>query len=241
MLLDMDQELRDQDQESRDQEQELWTAVDRYLVASLVPGDEATEAAARANAEAGLPAIDVTPVQGRFLYLLALIHRAKRILEVGTLGGYSTIWLGKALPAGGRLVTLEVNPKHAQAAAANLARAGLSDMIDLRVGPALQSLAELQHEGAAPFDMIFIDADKANNPAYFEWALRLSRVGTVIVVDNVVRDGAIIDSDDEDAAVRGTRRFIEMLGAEPRVEATAIQTVGSKGYDGFALAVVVRE
>lgn len=219
---------------------ELWTAVDGYIAEHLVPADPVLEETLRANAAAGLPGIDVAPTHGKLLYLLARMQGARRILEIGTLGGYSTIWLARALPAEGRLVTLEVNPKHAEVASANIAHAGLSGRVELRVGPALESLARLHSEGAAAVDLIFIDADKPNNAAYLEWALRLSRIGTAIVTDNVVRRGAVIDPANTDPLIQGTRSFFEKLSAEPRVEATAIQTVGSKGYDGFALAVVTR-
>jgi predicted O-methyltransferase YrrM len=192
----------------------------------------------RANAEAGLPSIDVAPNQGKLLHLLARIQGAKRILEIGTLGGYSTIWLARALPSDGTLVTLEAEAKHAEVARGNIARAGLSSLVEVRLGPAMESLAQLDREGASPFDFIFIDADKPNNPGYLEWALRLSRPGTVIVVDNVVRDGAIINAQDPDPAIRGTRRFFAMLASDSRIDATALQTVGSKGYDGFTLAIV---
>jgi len=221
--------------------QELWTAVDDYISASLIPSDPTLEEAQQANSRAELPAIDVTPNQGKLLNLLARIQGAKRILEIGTLGGYSTIWLARALPSDGRLITLEVNPKHAEVAAANIARAGLASIVDLRVGPALDSLAQLQAEGAAPFDLIFIDADKQGTPDYFAWALKLSRRGSLIIVDNVIRKGALLDEESTDPAVQGMRRFIQMLSAEPRVTATTIQTVGSKGYDGFAMAIVTHD
>jgi predicted O-methyltransferase YrrM len=219
-------------------DKELWTAVERYLVEQLIPSDSALEAARQANAEAGLPAIDVAPVEGKLLHLLARMQRAERILEIGTLGGYSTIWLAQALPPQGRLVTLEFEAKHAAVARENLERAGLATQVELREGPAATSLEQLHAEGAAPFDMIFIDADKRNNPVYLEWSLRLSRPGSLIVVDNVVRDGKVIDEQSEDPDVEGIRRFFEMLAKEPRLTATAIQTVGSKGYDGFVLALV---
>jgi predicted O-methyltransferase YrrM len=218
--------------------QDLWTSVDHYLTDTLVHPDQALDEAARSNADAGLPAIDLTPNQGKLLHLLARIHRAKRILEVGTLGGYSTIWLARALPPDGTLVTLEIDPTHAQVAAANIKRAGLSSLVDLRVGSALESLANLHAAKAAPFDLIFLDADKPNNPAYLDWAIKLSRPGTVIIGDNVIRDGAILDPDSTDPVVSGTRTFLECLGNHPRLDATALQTVGSKGYDGFAIAIV---
>ena len=221
--------------------QEQWTAVDRYIVERLMPTDAVLEAALEANDAAGLPSIDVSPLQGKFLHLLVLTKGARRILEIGTLGGYSTIWLARALPAGGRLVTLELQPKHATVARANLERAGLSERVEIRVGPATQSLAQLQAEGAEPFDMIFVDADKPNNPAYLQWALKLARRGTLIVVDNVVREGEILNPASADPDVQGTRALFELLAAESRLASTAIQTVGSKKYDGFAMAVVVGE
>jgi predicted O-methyltransferase YrrM len=218
--------------------QELWTAVDRYLVESLIPRDPLLEEALQANTAAGLPTIDVAPNQGKLLNLLARIQNARRILEIGTLGGYSTIWLARALPSDGKLVTLEVEAKHAEVAKANIERAGLSSLVELRLGPALDSLAQLCAEGVRPFDFIFIDADKQNIPGYLEWSLRLSHPGTIIITDNVVRDGAVINPDDPDPRVQGVRRFFEMLAADPRIDATTLQTVGSKGYDGFTLAVV---
>ena len=196
-----------------------------------------------ASDAAGLPAIAITPNQGKLLELLARVHGARSILELGTLGGYSTIWLARALPEGGRLVTLEADPRYAEVALANIAGAGLAELVQLRVGLALQTLPELVSEGAGPFDLIFIDADKQNNPGYLEWSLKLSRPGSLIVADNVVRGGAILDPDASDprlgdGGVRGVRRFYELLAAESRVSATAIQTVGAKGHDGFALALV---
>jgi predicted O-methyltransferase YrrM len=220
-------------------DQEQWTAVDRYITDSLVPPDPILEAALEANAAAGLPSIDVAPNQGKLLHLLAMTKGARRILEIGTLGGYSTIWLARALPAGGRLVTLEVEPKHAEVAQANLDRAGLSGVVEVRLGPAAGTLAQLHKEGVEPFDLIFIDADKQNIPTYLEWALKLAKPGALIVTDNVVREGAIVDAENADPAVQGVRTMFERMAAEPRLSATAIQTVGSKGYDGFAMAVVV--
>jgi predicted O-methyltransferase YrrM len=220
-------------------DQEQWTAVDRYITDSLVPSDPILEAALEANAAAGLPSIDVAPNQGKLLHLLAMTKGARRILEIGTLGGYSTIWLARALPAGGRLVTLEVEPKHAEVAQANLDRAGLSGVVEVRLGPAAGTLAQLHKEGVEPFDLIFIDADKQNIPTYLEWALKLAKPGALIVTDNVVREGAIVDAENADPAVQGVRTMFERMAAEPRLSATAIQTVGSKGYDGFAMAVVV--
>jgi predicted O-methyltransferase YrrM len=219
-------------------QQERWTAVDRYLADLLVPPDPALDAALRASAAAGLPPHDVTPNQGRLLELLARVHGARAILELGTLGGYSTIWLARALPPDGRLITLEADPRYAEVARANIARAGLADVVDLRLGRALETLPEVAAEGRGPFDLIFLDADKASNPDYFAWALELSRRGSLIIADNVVRAGAVVDSASGDASVRGVRRFLELLGADARVSATAIQTVGSKGYDGFAVALV---
>jgi predicted O-methyltransferase YrrM len=224
--------------------QERWTAVDRYITDLLLPTDPVLDAAIAASAAAGLPPIAVTQNQGKLLELLARMQGARKILELGTLGGYSTIWLARALPAGGRLVTLETEPRYAEVAQTNIARAGFSKVVELRVGPALQTLPQLVAEGAGPFDLIFIDADKGNYPGYFEWSLKLSRPGTAIVGDNVVRDGAILDPSAQDPLtgdtdlIRGVRHFYELLSAERRVSATAIQTVGAKGYDGFALALV---
>jgi len=216
-----------------------WSAVDDYLNAALLPRDPILEEALRANAEAGLPAIDVAPNQGKLLHLLARIQGARDILEIGTLGGYSTIWLARALPPEGRLVSLEAEARHAEVARANLARAGLAEKVDVRVGPALGTLPTLVEEKRRPFDFVFIDADKPNNPNYLAWALKLTRLGSVIVIDNVVRAGGIIDAANGDPRVQGTRRLFDALAKEPRVSATAIQTVGSKGHDGFVLAYVV--
>jgi predicted O-methyltransferase YrrM len=196
------------------------------------------DAALESNKAAGLPTIDVAPNQGKLIHLLARIQRAGRILEIGTLGGYSTIWLARGLPSDGKLITLEVEAKHAEVARANIERAGLSSVVQLRLGPALESLSQLHKEGAKPFDLIFIDADKENITAYLEQSLRLSRPGTVIVIDNVIRDGAVINPEDPDPRVQGVRRFFQKLAADPRLDATALQTVGSKGHDGFALAIV---
>lgn len=215
--------------------QEQWSQVDEYIVKSLVPSDAALDAALRASTEAGLPAINVAPNQGKFLGLLASIQGARNILEIGTLGGYSTIWLARALPAGGRLVTLELDPKHAEVARENLTRAGVAEQVSVRVGRAVDTLAALAKESVAAFDFVFIDADKQSIPEYFQWALKLTRVGSVIVVDNVVRKGAVIDAASTDPNVQGVRRFNELLSKTPGVSATAIQTVGSKGYDGFSL------
>ena len=219
--------------------QELWTAVDRYVTEMLVPPDAALEAALEASDAAGLPRIAVAPNQGKLLQLLARARGARRILEIGTLGGYSTIWLARALPPGGRLITLEVEPKHAEVARANIARAGLASVIDVRLGAALETLPRLAAERAGPFDLTFIDADKSNIPSYFEWALKLAAPGGLIVVDNVIRDGAVVDDASTDPSVKGVRRLNELLRAEPRVSATTIQTVGARGYDGFTLAMLV--
>lgn len=221
--------------------QEQWAAVDRYITDRLVPADSVLEAALADSTAAGLPAINVTPNQGKLLHLLARSLGARRILEVGTLGGYSTIWLARALPPDGYLVTLEISPKNAEVARANFARADLLDVIDLRVGPALETLPQLESEGRGPFDLIFIDADKPSNADYFAWGLKLSRRGSLIIVDNVVRKGAVIEPGSDDPNVQGVRRFYEALAVEPRVSATAIQTVGSKGYDGLAIALVTGE
>jgi predicted O-methyltransferase YrrM len=215
-----------------------WSAVDDYIAESLLPADTVLEAALRSNRSGGLPEIDVSPAQGKLLYLLAKMNNARRILEIGTLGGYSTIWLARALPEGGKLVTLELEQRHADVAQVNFKMAGLAGRIDLRVGPALKSLEALGAEKAAPFDLVFIDADKPNNPNYLAWAMRLSRPGTVIVCDNVIRDGAVIDERSGDANVEGARAAFSFLAKEAGLEATAIQTVGAKGYDGFAIAVV---
>jgi predicted O-methyltransferase YrrM len=218
--------------------QSQWTAVDQYLTDLFVPADPVLEAALQAAEAAGLPPHNVAPNQGKFLMLLAQIHRARTILEIGTLGAYSTIWLARALAADGHLITLEAEPKHAQVAAQNIARAGLSHLVELRLGLAAESLAALVDSGAGPFDMIFIDADKPNNPVYLEWSLKLSRPGTLIVADNVVRDGTVVDAASQDRSVQSIRRFNERLAAEPGVSTTAMQTVGSKGYDGFAISLV---
>jgi predicted O-methyltransferase YrrM len=218
--------------------QDLWTAVDQYINDQLVPSDSVLDAALDACTAAELPAISVTPSLGKLLQLLARLVDAKNILEIGTLGGYSTIWLARALPAGGRVITLEADAKHAKVACKNIARAGLADVVELREGKALDTLPELAAEGLEAFELIFIDADKSNNPHYFDWALRLSHKGTLIIVDNVVRDGAVIEADSTDPNIQGVRRLFEILAAEPRVVSTALQTVGSKGYDGFVIALV---
>jgi predicted O-methyltransferase YrrM len=218
--------------------QDLWSAVDRYICDLLVPSDSVLDEVLEESTAAGLPPIAVTPNLGKLLYLIARIQGANSILEVGTLAGYSTIWLARALPPGGRLITLEADPKHAEIARANLIRAGLADVVELRLGSALDTLPQLAAEGRGPFDLIFVDAEKRDNPAYYEWSMKLARRGTVIVFDNVVRDGAVIDPDCPNPSVQGIRRFNEIVAADPRVTATAIQTVGSKGYDGFAIALV---
>jgi predicted O-methyltransferase YrrM len=218
--------------------QRLWDDVDGYTADLLVREDDALRAAVAQSAAAGLPPIAVTANQGKLLHLLVRMHGARSVLEMGTLGGYSTIWLARALPEGGRLVTLEVEPRYAAVAAANIAGAGVADRVEQRVGPALDSLRKLVGEGAGPFDFIFIDADKRGTPQYFELALELSRPGSVIITDNVVRGGALVDPASDDPGVQGMREFHELLSAAPGVTGTTIQTVGSKGYDGFTLALV---
>jgi predicted O-methyltransferase YrrM len=218
--------------------EQTWDAVDDYLSELLVPADPALAAALADSRAAGLPEIAVAPNQGRLLELLARMCGARRILEIGTLGGYSAIWLARALPDGGRLTTLEYEPRHAEVARGNIARAGLADRVEVVVGAALDTLPELAAGGAGPFDLIFIDADKDNYPGYLDWSLRLSRPGTVLVADNVVRNGGVIEPDHTDPRVRGVREFLARVAAEPRLSATALQTVGTKGYDGFAIALV---
>ncbi|MCZ7583533.1 MAG: O-methyltransferase [Deltaproteobacteria bacterium] len=215
-----------------------WTEVDDYIAGALIPTDPTLDAALEASTAAGLPSIQVSAAQGKLLYLLARMIGARRVLEIGTLGGYSAIWLARALPKDGRLTCLELNPAYADVARANIARAGAADVADVRVGPALETLLKLKEEKAGPFDLAFIDADKANIPAYFNAAIELARPGAVIVVDNVVRDGALADADSDDLSVQGVRCLHEMIAADPRVSATTIQTVGAKGYDGFTLALV---
>lgn len=216
-----------------------WVDVDHYISDVLVKSDPALVAALAASDAAGLPAISVSPNQGKLLHILARALRARHILEIGTLGGYSTIWLARALPADGHLISLEASAHHAEVARANIAQAGLSDIAEVRVGRALETLPLLAAEGHGPFDLIFIDADKQNNPEYFQWALTLARPGSLIVIDNVVRDGAVIDAASRDPDIRGVRRLNELMAAESRVIATAMQTVGIKGYDGFAVALVL--
>ncbi len=220
-------------------DKEQWTAVDQYITTLLDPPDPALDDALRASAAAGLPEIAVSPPHGALLTVLARAVGARRILEIGTLGGYSAIRLARALPPDGRLVTLEVNPRHAEVARSNIARAGLADRVEVRIGPAAATLAALADEGAGPFDLIFIDADKSGYTDYLHGSLRLSRPGTLIIADNVVRQGRVIHSGDSDDNVRGVRRFNEALAAEPRLMATIVQTVGMKGYDGLAMAVVM--
>lgn len=220
--------------------QEVWTAVDAYFGDKLAPSDRALDAALAANREANLPAIDVTPLQGKFLDLLVRITRARRILELGTLGGYSTIWLARAVADGGMVTSLELDPRHAEIARANLDNAGVLDRVDLRVGPAADELRAMIAGCNQPFDLIFIDADKAGYPEYLELSLKLSRPGTVILADNVVRDGKVIEPDNPDPNIQGVRRFTELIAAEPRLTATVLQSVCGKGYDGFALAIVLR-
>jgi predicted O-methyltransferase YrrM len=220
-------------------EKQLWTAVDQYTTDLLIPPDPVLDAALADSNAGGLPTINVSPAQGKLLMLLAKVAGVSQILEIGTLGGYSTIWLARALPAGGRLITLEYSPKHAEVAKGNIARAGFGDVVEVRVGDARTGIQELAAEGRAAFDFIFIDADKRSIPHYFEWSLKMSHPGTVILVDNVVRGGALVDAKSDDPNVHGVRKLHEMLAAEPRVSATTLQTVGSKGYDGFTLAVVL--
>ena len=215
-----------------------WTKVDDYFNGLLAPSDPALDAALEHSTAAGLPPHQVAPNQGKLLHLLARIQGARTVLEIGTLGGYSTIWLARALPEGGRLVSLEADPRCAEVARANVERAGLGEVVEIRTGKALESLPRLAEEGQGPFDVVFIDADKPGNPDYLAWALRLTRPGSLIIGDNVVRDGEVADPASTDPRVQGVRRFTELIAAEPRLTATAVQTVGEKGYDGFALALV---
>lgn len=217
---------------------ELWSAVDAFFDGFLIGPDEALDAAVAASAAAGLPPIQVTPSQGKLLHLLARMIGARQVLEIGTLGGYSTIWLARALPPGGRVVTLEIDPTHARVARESFQRAGLANRIDLLLGDALDSLQSLA-VGRPSFDLVFIDADKARIPEYFDWALRFSHPGSVIVVDNVVRKGAVLDDATPDADIQGVRRFVRQIATERRVSASSMQTVGAKGYDGFVIALVV--
>ncbi|MEZ2332229.1 O-methyltransferase [Mesorhizobium sp. RCC_202] len=215
-----------------------WTAVDDYIVSSLFEADPVLDAVIKANRDQGLPAIDVSAAQGKLLSLLVRIRGARNVLEVGTLGGYSTIWMARGLPADGRIVTLELDPHHAKVARSNFERAGVADKVDLRLGPALQSLGALDSEKAGPFDLIFIDADKPNNANYLSLAMRLSCSGTVIICDNVIRDGEVIRQDGRDPYVEGARAAFSFISSDKRLDGTAIQTVGAKGYDGFAIAIV---
>lgn len=215
-----------------------WHAVDAYFASAFVPADPALESALESNAAAGLPAYDISPLQGQLLGILVQAANARRVLEIGTLGGYSTIWLARAVGPSGSVITLELEPAYAQVAAENIARAGLDDRVSIRIGRATESLASLVADGAEPFDVVFIDADKPSNREYLSWALKLSRPGTMILVDNVVREGAVADASSTDPEVLGARDVIALLAREPRVRATAVQTVGVKGYDGFAIAIV---
>lgn len=221
--------------------QDQWTAIDDYITELFVPTDSALEATLQSTIDADLPKINVAPNQGKLLQILALSHHATRILEIGTLAGYSTIWLARALPPNGKLITLEANPKHAEVARANFKQAGLAETVELRVGAALDTLPQLAAEGQPPFDLVFIDADKVNTADYFAWALKLTRRGSLIITDNVVRKGGVIDATSTDENVQGIRRFNAALALEPRVTATVIQTVGSKGHDGLAIALVIAD
>ena len=216
----------------------LWGRVDEYIVDKLVQEDASLEAALAANAAAGLPAMDVSAAQGKYLNLMVRITGAKRVLELGTLGGYSTIWMAKALPADGRLVTLEFDPRHAQVARRNIDQSGVGDKVTIHVGAAVDTLPVVAAQNPEPFDFIFIDADKPSNPIYLDWAVKLSRPGTVIILDNVIRDGKVLDPDNTDPRIIGTRAAYDIIGAHPRLQATALQTVGSKGWDGFAIMLV---
>ncbi|MFB2837329.1 O-methyltransferase [Floridanema evergladense] len=221
--------------------QTQWTAVDNYITDLLIPSDSALDATIQSTIDANLPKINVAPNQGKLLHILAQIQGARRILELGTLAGYSTIWLARALPPGGKLITLEANPKHAEVARQNIDRAGLTKIVEIRIGAALDTLPQLANERQAPFDFVFIDADKVNIPDYFKWALKLTRRGSVIIVDNVIRKGAVIDADSSDENIQGVRKFNRLLAVETRVKATTIQTVGSKGYDGLTIALVIAD
>lgn len=218
--------------------QELWNSVDAYIADHVIGHDPVLEGALEAAAAAGLPAISVSPAQGKLLYLLARVQGARNILEIGTLAGYSTIWLARAMPRYGRLVTMEVDANHAAVARENIAKAGYGDVVDVRVGPAMDQLTEMARGKEVPFDFVFIDADKQNIPEYFEFALKFSKPGTVIVIDNVVREGKLADGDSDDESAQAVRRLHDMLSQERRVSATTIQTVGSKGYDGFTIVLV---
>lgn len=218
--------------------QKVWEAVDNYFDKMLIPPDSALENSLKAAKAAKLPAIQVSSMQGKLLHLLARILGARKILEIGTLGGYSTIWMARALPDGGRIITLEADPKHAEVARKNFARAGVESKVELRLGKALDTLPQISAEGLGPFDLVFIDANKSNMPEYFEWSLKLARKGSIIIADNVVREGAVLDAKSKNADIQGIRRFLELAGKEKRVSATALQTVSAKSYDGFALLLV---
>jgi len=218
--------------------QDQWTAVDRYFDGLFAPSDPALDAALRATNDAGMPLINVAPNQGALLQLLVRMVGARTVLEIGALGGYSAIWMARALAPGGRLISLEVNPKHAEVARANIARAGLADAVEVRLGSALATLPQLAEEGAGPFDLVFIDADKSSTPDYLTWALRLTKPGSLIVIDNVVRDGEVSNASSANPDVQGIQRALAMIAEEPRLVGAAFQTVGSKGYDGMALALV---
>nr|WP_205002633.1 O-methyltransferase [Scopulibacillus daqui] len=216
----------------------IWHDVDSYFIDKLLPFDPTLEHVLKANREAGIPEIEVSPTQGKLLYLLAKIKGAENVLEIGTLGGYSSIWLARALPEAGKVYTLEINQEYANIAEENIRHAGFQDKVDVIAGKALDTLASLKEKGVPPFDLIFIDADKQNNPHYLKWALNLANSGALIVADNVVRNGEVINEQRTDEQIRGIRRFMDMLENEPLIESTAIQTVGQKGYDGFAIGVV---
>jgi predicted O-methyltransferase YrrM len=218
--------------------QETWAAVDRYFGERLAPHDEALAACIDVNRKAGLPSIDVPALMGKFLDLMVRISGARNVLEIGTLGAYSTIWMARALPAGGQVITLEIDPHHAEIARKNLARAGVLERVEITVGPAVDAMKALYEGAAPPFDLVFIDADKKSIPEYLDWSIKLSRPGTIIIVDNVVRDGKVLDDASTDADIQGVRRMTEMMASNPRLSATAIPTVGARGYDGFAMAVV---
>jgi len=218
-----------------------WAEVDAFIADLFVNPDSVLDAAMQASGKAGLPEIEVSPSYGKLLYLLAKATSARKILEIGTLGGYSTIWMARALPQDGKLISLEYDPKHAEVARKNIERAGFAKSVEVRIGKALDTLPKIEAAGEGPFDLIFLDADKPNNPAYFDWALKLSRKGSLIVADNVVRLGKLIDEKSTDPSVRGVRHFLEVVARDKRVAATAIQTVGVKGHDGFALALVLAD
>jgi predicted O-methyltransferase YrrM len=220
--------------------EKIWAEVDDYLGSLLAPHDVALTRALDSNHSSGLPSIDVPPLLGKFLDVMIRISGARRVLEVGTLGGYSTIWMACAVPPDGRVVTLELEARHAEVARANLDAAGVLDRVEIRVGPALDSMRSLHATGAEPFDVIFLDADKQSLPEYLEWSLKLSRPGTVIIADNVVRDGKIVQAKIDDPNVRGVQRFLELAAKEPRLSTTAIPTVGARGYDGFSISVVLK-